>query len=690
MKIFNKITLFIAFIAIIASCETDKDLLYSFDYIQAPANVSAVFDITQDNTGLVSIVPNADGAQKFIIAFGDGTEPAEVNVGTIAKHTYNEGVYSVSITAVGVTGLTTAVSKPLTVSFKAPENLNVSVEKNVQNPKIVTVSATAEFATVFEIYFGDVADEEPVLALPGEVVTHTYAEAGEYNIKVIAKSAGAATTEYVETVVIPEASDPVVLPVSFESFTVNYAFVNFGGTNSSVIDNPDMSGLNTSARVAQSHKTSGAEIWAGSFLTLQNPIDFSRNTIFKVKVWSPKVGATVKLKVENLIDGNIGYEIDALTTVANKWEELSFDFSAINKDQSYQKVVIFFDFGNVGDNSVYYFDDIRQVAPPTGFSPLAGIWKIAPEAGAIGVGPNKGDISWWANSADDVTGRACYFDDTYVFGLDGSFRNELGSETWIEGWQGGSDACGVPVAPHDGSAVATYTFDQASGIVNLNGKGAYIGLAKVFNGGELSNPANAPNSISYEVTLADDNNSMILDISIGGGWWRFKLIKAGGPVVSPLVGTWQMAPIAGALGVGPGLGDISWWANSAADVTGRACFFDDLYVFNADGTFVNVLGAETWVEGWQGGSDACGAPVAPHDGSANATYSWDATAGTVTLTGKGAYLGIPKAFNGGELANPANAPDSITYNISLSDDNTAMTLDISIGGGWWRFKLVKI
>jgi hypothetical protein len=690
MKIFNKITLFIVFVAIIASCESDKDLLYSFDYIPAPAKVSAVFDITQDNTGLVSIVPNAEGAQKFVISFGDGSEPAEYNSGAIATHTYNEGVYTVSITAVGITGLTSALNQQLTVSFKAPENLNVSIENNVQNPKIVTVSATADFATVIEIYFGDVEDEEPVLALPGEVVTHTYEEAGDYEVRIIAKSAGAATTEYVQTVVVPEASDPVVLPVSFESFTVNYAFVNFGGANSSVIDNPDKSGINTSERVAQTHKTSGAETWAGSFLTLQNPINFSTNTLFKVNVWSPKVGATVKLKVENLTDGNIGFEIDALTSVAGQWEELSFDFSAINKDQSYQKVVIFFDFGNVGDNSMYYFDDIKLVAPPTGFSPLAGTWKIAPEAGAIGVGPNKGDVSWWANSGDDVTARACYFDDTYVFGLDGTFRNVLGAETWIEGWQGGTDACGAPVAPHDGTVIATYSHDQAAGTFTLNGKGAYIGLAKVFNGGELTNPANAPNSITYEVTLADDNNSMILDISIGGGWWRFKLVKESGAVVSPLAGTWQMAPIAGALGVGPGLGDISWWANSAADVAGRACFFDDTYVFRADGSFSNVLGSETWVEGWQGGSDACGAPVAPHDGSANATYTWDATAGTVTLTGKGAYLGIPKAFNGGELANPANAPDSITYNITLSDDNTAMTLDISIGGGWWRFKLVKI
>lgn len=362
MKILNKIAIILVFIALATACETDKDLLYSLDYITAPENVNAVFDITQDNTGLVSIVPNADGAQKFSILFGDGTTtPATSNPGEIVKHTYSEGVYSVSIKAIGITGLETEIKKDLNVTFRAPENLNASIDLDDQNPRIVRVSATADFVTVFEVWFGETVDEEPVLILPGEVAVHTYAAAGSYQVKIIAKSAGAATTEYLETIVVPEAADPVNLPVNFESFTINYAFVNFGNAYASVIENPDPSGINTSARVAQTVKVAGAETWAGSFLTLENPIDFSANTVFKVKVWSPKAGAVVKLKVENLTDGNIGHEVDAVTAVAGQWEELSFDFSAINKGQQYQKVVIFFDFGNWGDGETYYFDDIRLV-----------------------------------------------------------------------------------------------------------------------------------------------------------------------------------------------------------------------------------------------------------------------------------------------------------------------------------------
>ena len=155
-----------------------------------------------------------------------------------------------------------------------------------------------------------------------------------------------------------------------------------------------------------------------------------------------------------------------------------------------------------------------------------------------------------------------------------------------------------------------------------------------------------------------------------------------------LEGTWKMSPQAGAFGVGPNQGDTSWFANSLADVTTRACFFDDLYVFNADGTFSNVLGAQSWIEGWQGGSDACGTPVAPHNGSNAATWSENTTNGTVTLTGVGAYLGLAKAYNGGELATPSAAPASITYKI-ISLTTNLMTLDIQISGGWWRFVLAK-
>ncbi len=158
---------------------------------------------------------------------------------------------------------------------------------------------------------------------------------------------------------------------------------------------------------------------------------------------------------------------------------------------------------------------------------------------------------------------------------------------------------------------------------------------------------------------------------------------------SQVEGTWQMAPEAGSLGVGPNQGDISWWAIDEAGVIERDCFFDDKFVFNEDGSFNNVMEAETWIEGWQGISpDQCGTPVYPHDGSNPATWTYDEVGGTLELFGTGAHLGIPKAANGFELTDPSQAPESISYLVT-SINATSMTLDISFGTGWWRFILAK-
>ena len=323
-------------------------------------------------------------------------------------------------------------------------------------------------------------------------------------------------------------------------------------------------------------------------------------------------------------------------------------------------------------------------------SPIEGTWKMAPEAGALMVGPAPNNGDWWSNSADDVVTRACYFDDEYVFSADGSFQNVLQDTSWIEGWQGGTDACGVTVYPHDGSNAATYAYDTGAGTVTLTGVGAYLGLPKAYNGGELSDPADAPASITYSATLSDNNNTMTLVIECAAGvFWTFKLVADVDEDVPLLSGTWMMAPEAGALMVGPAPNNGDWWSNSADDVVTRACYFDDEYVFSADGSFQNVLQDTSWIEGWQGGTDACGTPVAPHDGSNAATWEYNAGTGSVTLTGVGAYLGLPKAYNGGELSDPANAPASITYSATLSDNNTTMTLVIECATGvFWTFKLV--
>ena len=222
----------------------------------------------------------------------------------------------------------------------------------------VNLSATALYETVFKVFWGDVANEPGQPFLEGQNVNHVYASVGTYTLRVVAYSGGAATTTYIATVNIV---DPVLIPITFESSTVNYAFTNFGGGVATKIANPQMNGINTTANVGRMVKNA-PEVWGGSFLTLGGPIDFSANRVFRMKVFSPRVGAKVLLKVENLTNGGISFEKEVVCNVANAWEDLAFDFRTINTGNSYSKVVLIFDLGTVGDGSANFtwlFDDIR-------------------------------------------------------------------------------------------------------------------------------------------------------------------------------------------------------------------------------------------------------------------------------------------------------------------------------------------
>jgi len=325
------------------------------------------------------------------------------------------------------------------------------------------------------------------------------------------------------------------------------------------------------------------------------------------------------------------------------------------------------------------------------FGQAAGTWKLSPEAGSLGVGPNKGDVSWWASDASTATARACLYDDEYVFNADGSFENKLGTETWVEPWQGiSAEACATPVAPHDGSAIASWSFDESAGTVTITGKGAFLGLSKVHNAGQLEKPSDAVSTITYPVVFSNGGNTMTIDIDYTSGWWHFVLNKDVPKETGDVKGTWKLAPDAESLAVGPNKGDFSWWKIDDANVTTRACLYDDEYVFNADGSFENKLGTETWIEPWQGiGAEACATPVAPHDGSAIASWSFDESAGTVTITGKGAYLGLSKVHNAGQLEKPSDAVSTITYPVVFSNSGMTMTIDIDYTAGWWHFVLNK-
>ena len=347
-------------LAVLVACQKENFDDTSFiESTGSPAQLSALFDITQDNSGLVTITPNGEGASSFDVFFGDAlTTPAKLMAGKSVQHVYAEGVYNVKIIAYGISGKVTEKVQSLTVSFKAPENLEVTITPDPANIFKINVSAKAKFETLFKVYYGDVLNEVPQSFLEGVTVNHIYTKVGTYTLKVVALSGGVASTTFTKTITIV---NPVLLPVDFESPTLDYAFGGFDGGNVTVLDNPFKTGDNSSAKVAKMVKSAG-QVWGGSTMALGENIDFSTNKIFRMKVYSPRVGAKVLLKVENTGDSNKAFEKEVLTTKAKAWEDMVFDFSAINTANTYQKLVFIFELGTMGDGSsnfTFYFDYIR-------------------------------------------------------------------------------------------------------------------------------------------------------------------------------------------------------------------------------------------------------------------------------------------------------------------------------------------
>lgn len=324
---------------------------------------------------------------------------------------------------------------------------------------------------------------------------------------------------------------------------------------------------------------------------------------------------------------------------------------------------------------------------------ITGVWTMASAAGAFSVGPAPGDGQWYTSTNADVIARPCFFDDTYTFNADGTFTIDMGEQTWLETWQGvAEDTCGTPVAPYNGG---TFSYSYTNTTLTLSGEGAHVGLPKVNNAGELPN-VDVPNEINYtivEVVEQGDLRTMTLRIEAGSGvWWDFKLTSGTAPEVD-IVGNWRVEPVAGSMGVGPSAGSTEWFAISADDVVTRDCFYDDVYTFNEDGTFTIALGDQTWIERWQGvDEDTCGTPVSPYDGSG--TYNYEFTGSSLKLIGEGAYVGLSKVNNSGELSEDNNvAPTDITYSVvSLTEEEGVkkMTIYIEAGSGvWWTFKLIS-
>ncbi len=171
--------------------------------------------------------------------------------------------------------------------------------------------------------------------------------------------------------------------VDFEDTGGPYIFSDFEGGAATVENNPDATGINTSARVAQMLKFVG-QTFGGSTLTLPAPVDVPADSTFTMKVWSQRA-VPVLFKLEG---GPVG-EITA-NHGGSGWEELSFDFSGISGN-GVTGITFIFDNGVNGaaatdpTNWTFYFDDIA-ITSGGGGGGGSGVAAIDFEPAGIGTG----------------------------------------------------------------------------------------------------------------------------------------------------------------------------------------------------------------------------------------------------------------------------------------------------------------
>ena len=365
MKKIKFLICFVLLQTLVISCSEEDGIGTDLSSLNSsePTATSKIFDISDDNSGNVRITPFGEGVTEFTLNLGHGDgELVSLSPGNSVTHSYPEGSYTVTIVSRGITGIEVENTYPLQLVYRAPENLVINKTLAGFN---LTISATADYANGFLVYYGDVTNEVGTPMAVGETLPpHTYAAPGVYNVKVIALSGGAARSELIESITIYA---PFSLPITYESPIQNY---NIGGTFGDVsvaqVANPFSGGINTSATVRKYTKAVGAPGWGGTWTPLSTPngtpINIDNGSKIKVMVYSTEVGKMLNVELEQGSNGVSNKILKVASTVANQWEELSFDFGTfgIPAGTTFNQLVFRYNDSANGTGEVIYLDNIKQ------------------------------------------------------------------------------------------------------------------------------------------------------------------------------------------------------------------------------------------------------------------------------------------------------------------------------------------
>lgn len=162
-------------------------------------------------------------------------------------------------------------------------------------------------------------------------------------------------------------------------------------------------------------------------------------------------------------------------------------------------------------------------------------WKLAPEAGALFIGPSDFSATWWQNNVADVAARACLFNDEYTFNKTGSTMVfDSKGDFYVDEEAGNPHPAGMPaVGCYANAAVpaqfqawannGTFTFEVINNNkLKVTGPGAHLGLYKAANPPDAA-VLTPQNTITYDI-ISLTPTRMVLKIDYGWGAWRFTYV----------------------------------------------------------------------------------------------------------------------------------------------------------------------
>ncbi len=468
MKNIKHINLLFFMAILFLSCESDIRETSFLDIVPSPYNISAVYDITQDNSGLVTITPNAENAVSYEIDFGDGTpEMASVLQGQSVDHVYAEGSYEITIKASNVKGDVSEMKQQLIVSFIAPQNLVVVIENDASISKQVNVTANAEFATVFEFNSGEDNVTQPVVSGNiGETISYQYADAGTYSVVVTAKGGAIETTDFAVDFEVTEILEPLTAAPTPPGRSDADVVSIFSDAYTNVTLNELPTGWSALANF-ESFSLFGNTTWKlsgldflGMVTNYDSGVDVSQAEFMHIDYWVPE-GTTngLLVKIVNTVDGGEA-EVSLGDTVGGSWQSIDIDMSEFNN-------------GNLSNK-----EKITQI--------------LIDSQGVSGV-------VYIDNLYFYKTSAASTFDD----GLLNNGDFEAGSESWIVGVDDNSPA---PVVTNSGN---TY---YSVNVTNPNSSQPFLV--------NVSQKLEIVEGNSYTLTFdawSDVNRSIIAGIGLSGG-----------------------------------------------------------------------------------------------------------------------------------------------------------------------------